>query len=288
MRLGDSADADFSIAPANVRIDSFAAEPVASRTQGGDLTMTKVGTSHVASSASSAAMKVLEATPGRALTLLRAIGTSEAIRRFLEQAGYSDADHREGWDLLHRCSGYQPRRPPRLEDPIIREAIRTLDAWDEDGFRVVRASLTRHFPDQAAFVLADIGPADGAAAVAAVKALLARLDVLELGRKGAEAADHAAISLLERRGIGPAKRAELRALVADAERAAPPLSRPDAGDAEGAYMASLVRLREWYLEWSAISKAVVRRRDYLIRMGLAARRVLRTKVEGDGDGQVAS
>jgi hypothetical protein len=55
------------------------------------------------------------------------------------------------------------------------------------------------------------------------------------------------------------------------------LSLPDAekvAKSEADTLRNLMALRAWYEEWSSIARVVIKRRDYLIRMGLAKRRVL--------------
>lgn len=210
--------------------------------------------------------RVLDEVPARALAFLRAAGTSRAIRRFLGKAGYTESDHREGWDLLHASSGFTSGGPPELEDTRVRDAIRALDAWDEDGFRIIRASLGRHFPAQAKFVLEGIAPGVGPASVVAVETLLARLDQLEKGRPSTAKDDKAAIALLEARGINQKERQKLRDLLVEAKHAQPVEPSTD----EHADYAPLAALHTWHLEWSEVARAVVRRRDYLIRLGLAS------------------
>lgn len=48
-------------------------------------------------------------------------------------------------------------------------------------------------------------------------------------------------------------------------------------------METLVALREWFEEWSEIARACVSRRDYLIRMGLASRRIRSTTETEDAE-----
>jgi hypothetical protein len=42
--------------------------------------------------------------------------------------------------------------------------------------------------------------------------------------------------------------------------------------AEAEYEEALLDLRDWYVEWAGIARLVVKRRDYLILLGLAERR----------------
>lgn len=221
--------------------------------------------------------ETLDATPERVLTFLLALGTVLAIRRALERVGYTQKDHQQGWDLLHAASGYSAPKPIGIEvDARVRDAAVELDNWDEDGFRVVRASLSRLHPDQAAFVLEGLEASQGPAAVLGVKTLLDRLDTLEDGasRKATRKQDHAALETLATRGITRAERKRLRALVETAE------SSPDLGDdpvaahteTDAKHLADLVALRVWFEDWSEMAKTAVKRRDYLIRMGFAKRK----------------
>src|SRR5262249_10119296 len=109
-------------------------------------------------------LETLEETPQRALKLLRGAGTNLPIRSALATCGYSPEDHQEGWGLLHDASGYLPSVPIDTLDRDVRGAIREIDAWDEDGFRLVRASLERRYPAVAAKVLDGLGPSVGPAA----------------------------------------------------------------------------------------------------------------------------
>ena len=54
--------------------------------------------------------EVLEQTPARALTLLRAVGSSLRIRRALVARGYDAAAHREGWSLIQATIGFLDER----------------------------------------------------------------------------------------------------------------------------------------------------------------------------------
>ncbi|APR76728.1 Hypothetical protein A7982_02075 [Minicystis rosea] len=234
----------------------------------------------------SVSRETLEETPARVLSLLRAVGTNRAILASIAAYGYDADDHREGWTLLHAVSGFTEARPLETIDFDVRDAIVTLDKWDEDGFRIVAAALTRRHADQAAFVLEGIGPATGPAAVLGVKTLLARLVALESApeRKATRKADHAALATLAKRGLDAKERARLAGLVARAESvsAGPNASETAARDArEAAYLQALVALRAWFEEWSEIARVAVKRRDHLIRMGLAARKPPTRK--GDAD-----
>lgn len=151
----------------------------------------------------------LDATPARALQFLRAIGTAENISAAMVQKGYGPADHNEGWTLLHAVSGFRAGEALEAPDKRVSDAIAELDAWDEDGLRVVRATLTRRHPAIAAFVMDSLTASQGPAAVLGVGTLLDRLDALESdpARKATKKDDHAALELLAKRGLDSAERA---------------------------------------------------------------------------------
>lgn len=225
---------------------------------------------------SDVSQQTLRATPLRCLQFLQAVGTTAAIRGALAVRGYGSEEHQEGWDLLHNVTGYNSVPSPE-EDRTVRDAIRTLDEWDEDGFRIIAATLHRRFPEQEAFVFEGLSASKGPAAVLGVRRLLDRLDALESApdRVASRATDQAAIAVLARRGIDSKERTRLRALVATAE-SAPEFSLSNAqalARAQAEQQRGLVALREWYAEWAGIARVAVKRRDHLIYMGLARRRL---------------
>lgn len=228
--------------------------------------------------------ETLDQTPSRLLAFLSGVGMSDPIKLLLYARGYTEEEHHRGWALLHAASGFvdNAKAPPAtggVMSTSVRDAIDTLDMWDEDGFGLLRSTLTHRFPEQASFVLTGLGPSKGAAAVVGVKQVLDRLDALESSpdRKATRKADHAALATLAARGIDRAERERLRALITVAEGAAE--------DPEGAarmsaqrtreeqHMKALVQARAFYEEWSGVARVVVKRRDQLMRLGLAKRRV---------------
>lgn len=218
--------------------------------------------------------ETLDATPERAIKFLRGVGTVPAIRSALAARGYTQDEHDRGWELLHAASGYghQPDFGSAV-DPAVHNAIATLDAWDEDGFRIVRAALGRLHPEQAKTVLDGLGPSTGPAAVVGVKLLLDRLDALA---KSKAAGDHAALKTLVARGIGDEERKRLRGVVAVAEKGTAVKAPAPSEAARSAKVAerqqALCDLRSWYDDWAEMARASIKRRDRLIRLGLAKRK----------------
>ncbi len=230
-------------------------------------------------SAQSPSRQTLEETPARVLIFLRGVGTTAVIRTALAARGYTAEDHAEGWERLHRVAGYGDGKNVSLENEA-QNAIATIDAWDEPTFRVCRAALERLHPEQAAFVFKDLESATGALAVISVSMFLERLDALENGpeRKSTRRADHAALATLAKRGITKEERAKMQQLIETAKGLAPEAQLDPSAEAR---QADLIALRAWYEDWSETARAVITRRDHLIRLGLAKRKKAAKRSPGE-------
>jgi len=219
--------------------------------------------------------ETLEATRERAVKFLSAVGQTRSIRAALKTRGYTPDDHREGWRLFLRVSGYDPEFVPEEMDNVVADAIRELDAWDEDGFRVARAALDRLHPEQAAFVFNNLAAAQGPEAVASVAKFLDRLDALEdsADRKKTRKEDRAALDTLAKRGIDAEERIRLRKLVKSAQGLLDlPQGDPGAEEKEAVNEEDLVALYNWYRDWAETARVAVTRRDQHIKLGIASRR----------------
>jgi hypothetical protein len=227
--------------------------------------------------------QTLEQTPGRALAFLRGVGTSAAIRATMLDYGYTKEEHEMGWQLMKEVSGdfEGEAPPPDAEDDEVREAIDAVDAWDEDGLRIVNASLRNRHPEQHAYVMRGLRANTGVESVVGVSTMLDRLDALESApeREGTREADHAALDTLAKRGIDKAERARLQALVNKAKSFAGTEGPTARQEFERRVRASMVKQRLWFEEWSEVARSAVKRRDQLIRLGLASRRTRRATPE---------
>jgi hypothetical protein len=212
----------------------------------------------------------LEATPMKAAQLLHAVAMSLTLRTLLGRHGYGAEDHREGMELLRECVDPDDVVWPDQLTPSVQDAVIEIDSWDERGFRLVEATLSHRFPEQARFVLSGLAPSEGPSAVVGVRHLLDRLDALESGpaRERTRKEDRAAIDALEKRGITTKERKRLRMLV-DAAGAASVPSTPRRGPDPTDHETRLLALSAWYEEWAAVARAAVLRGDHLARMGLA-------------------
>lgn len=241
--------------------------------------------------------EVLEETPSRVTRFISGVGALAVVRTQLEGAGMTDADIEEGTKLLMACLGSTPAVAAPQDSGSAkrqREAVATLDAWDEPNFARYQAALDRRFPAVGERVFRDLVAGTGAAAVQGVATFLLRIDGCEhAARKGEDkkvseavttaaeafhdvpaAACKGAVELLAQRGLDRDERKRLAGLVqvalgntesielAPAAEAARTAKRREAQRA----------LKAWFEEWSTTARAVVPRRDHLIRLGLAKRK----------------
>lgn len=225
-------------------------------------------------------METLEAMPARALAFLRGVATDVSIFAALRARGYSQKEHNEGVKLVMRATGYTDGQLAIASvTEAAQDAIKALDSWDEDGMRLTSATLRHRFPEQFKFVMAGLKASSGMEAVAGVGHLLDRLDALEKGkdRAGTRKTDHDALAKLAERGLDADERARLRGLLKtalsvsagadDHER----LTKDEAAR-QAQYVEALKALRVWYLEWADVARVEIKRRDRLIRLGLASRK----------------
>jgi hypothetical protein len=216
---------------------------------------------------------VLEESPTRSLAFLRGIARYPQIQSLLAPSGYTPEQHAEGWRLTLAAIGAPSATA--INAPVItpaHQAMVTLDAWDESGFARIDAALETSFPEQHAFVFAGgLTASVGAAAVAGVQTLLARLDTLASGKdrpKSSHKKDEAALARLSERGIDKPERERLAGLVKQAMTLAPAVAPVD----DTKHQAALHAVYLWHREWSKTARAVISKRAYLISLGIAKRK----------------
>ncbi|MBN8612709.1 MAG: hypothetical protein J0L92_19090 [Deltaproteobacteria bacterium] len=206
-------------------------------------------------------LETLEQTPGRVATFLMGLVKERGARAMLQRMGYDKAEHQRGTALFIAVA--ESRAEDILTPANVLDAITELDNWDEPHIRALRAILKR-FPDVFKAVLFGIEPIAGPEAVFNVERILQRMTAAEKLPGAKEA-----FAVLAKRGYTPAERKRLAALVklaSDGDHV------PDTQESEEAYVQALLALREWYDEWSEIARLTIKRRDYLITLGLAERR----------------
>jgi hypothetical protein len=223
----------------------------------------------------------LEDTPRRALDLLRGIGSSPSILRLMRSAGYSAKVHEEGQRLLADVVGFVQEREAFNIDTSTSHmaAMADLDTWTRTVFRRLRASATRFYPDVAKALFANLVLSDEMDAALLAKIFIDRVDALATDTTDAKASK-ALLKMFTQRGFDADDIEKLKKLVAVTQSPPQPPSRPDAeNDADNAAakraarLQLLATLRGWYDDWSETARTVLSRRDHLIRVGLAHRKV---------------
>jgi hypothetical protein len=207
----------------------------------------------------------LRELPARVAVFLRAVGTHPPLRVALKAGGYGVADHAEGLRLLTAACPYLEDGFDPSADQIARSAAAELEAWARKNLMRLRTAMERLHPD--VVVLFPDRLPGGAEVILVVDTLLERLAKLETEPEGARV-----LETLARRGLDKGRREQLAMLVCDAKRAEPPLM-PSRGEIERVREPdSLVALHRWYDDWAGTARAMIGRRDWLIRMGLLDRR----------------
>jgi len=217
--------------------------------------------------------RALQELPARVVTFLRIAGGHAPIRARLVAAGYGSEDHEEGRRLLLAACPFRTGGVDPGEDLPARAADAEIERWVPAQWPRLRAAVEHRHPESVA-AIDDLAAAPGARALLLVAALLGRLDALEDDPRG-----RALLATLARRGLDRAERARLGALVraaqgiAAAELAAPAAGAGPAPNPDGSDDAVALRaLHAWYRDWATTARAVIARRDWLIRLGVVDRR----------------
>lgn len=203
--------------------------------------------------------------PARVVTFLRAIGQSSSIRSALEAGGYGADEHARGQALLLAACPYTIPGLDPADDLAARAASTELLLWARSHLTRLRAALRHLHPEHARyFAPPDVdGEGEAVLACASIFEWVSSLDP----------SSPVAVTLA-RRGLDATELARLRSVVATAQHAAPVAEiATSGGGAEGAASAPLVALYAWYKDWSTTARSLVKRRDLLIRLGLARRRL---------------
>lgn len=211
-------------------------------------------------------LETLEASVKKAHEFVYGLIRTPGAMAPMRASGYTQAISDQGFDLIENVH-QRAAEVVRLETPA-QANIDYLAAWDQDGLALADGALTG-FPEIKKVVLEGLAPTDGVDSVDVVHRLLRRLKALEGTVDG-----DAALARLAAVGLTPEFRAELEERVRIA-RGGDSFSGPIV---EGnPYIDALLAVRDWYYEWSTIAHAKIKRREHLIRIGLAERR------EGEDD-----
>lgn len=219
----------------------------------------------------------------RVFQFIEGVANNPPALLLLSARGYTEESHQEAWELLRAATPFTATVATKIvADPKVADAIRTLDAWDNEHFAIIEAALQRKFPAQRAALFRELSAQEGAASVDAVRALLERLAKLAKGKLTDDSAkDKAADALLVQRTYTHALREELAEAVKTAQ-SLPELSAVDPATSatkEQARRAALLALHGWWKEWATTARKAIKRRDLLVNLGLARRKKSEKKSE---------
>jgi len=211
----------------------------------------------------------------RAIQFLRTVGTDPVIFDELQSVGFTSDDLTEGWSLVYKaCSLPQSKQRFTPDAGPVADANDKLVAWQATMFVRAHAALRRLHPAQDAFVFGDVVGDPSTTTLVAVGVFLARLDALGNSpeRKATRKADHAALATLERRGVTEETRKQAKQLVHIIETTTAPdiTTAPPPVDKR---MSAMIDVYAWVQDWTESARAVITRRDHLIRLGIGKRRV---------------
>ena len=208
----------------------------------------------------------------KTLKLLEGITRWMAIRSALDLRGYNDEIHDDGWLRFIYCCGYKSVALNWFKvDQDIKKMMAEIDDWDEPNFAVASATLINRFPDQHDYIFTGLQAQRGAGSIASVTLFIDRVNTLNEGtdseREDFREQDQEAVNLLAQRGIDAATLehlSELLTIIRKGTKGVPDMGPTPEDDREETF----IRMKEWYDEWSTIARAVIKRRDYLIVLGL--------------------
>jgi hypothetical protein len=204
---------------------------------------------------------------------VRGVALRGEIRALLFAVGYTPEEQETAWRLLMatmESSEGMPRR--EAESGKARAALQALAEWDGSLFRRMHAVLGRFHPEQEAFLFDQIEE-DGARPEVAIGKVCDRVAALAGSpeRAGTREADQLALQTLAQRGMNAAFFENLREVVVVAREVVPPALQLPGPRTEKREKA-LLELHAWYKDWSETARAVIKRRDHLILLGLAKRK----------------
>ena len=205
----------------------------------------------------------LEATPARVLTFLMAIARRAPIRAAMGEAGFLPEDHAEGWRLLMAVGEISDGAAMGATQSQAAAALVQIHEWVTGNFRRYRVALERLHP-QSAFLFRESDSRNPAESLLAMATLLKRLPAQYDGSQ-----ESALLETLAQRGLNATEIGRLGQLVALAQSIG---STPVGDDAASDDRTSeLVALYHWYRDWVESAKQFVKRKDYRVQLGIAAK-----------------
>lgn|GEM_PF-3383632 len=204
------------------------------------------------------------------------LGTAAKMRRVLEfllglrddrvgaalaTCGFSASDRERGWTLLRNLGMTQAAPPPAALDHAPDAA---LDGWRYQWLRIAKVSLELDFPRVHDQIFAGIGW--NQPSIAVLSKFLARYEKLQ---RAADGPSRAAVAKLAARGLTSERIQEARELMMGFA-VLKPVQVIDPAIRRAAVTAAEAALWNYYLEWSQIARAVIKKPRLLSLLGFGA------------------
>ena len=207
--------------------------------------------------------------------------------QLLVALGYSEAEHKLGWNLYLRMLGYMgaggTAAPTRASTTDQLQALTRIDHFDEPAFRRATVALKRLHPDQFQYMFGDgLSAKTGPESVGSVQSFLDRYAALRDGTDASRAdkkeSDQAAAATLEARNIVNREiEGELRGLIEVVKNPAPLPEVVPVSATEEALQEAATAFQVWLNDWRPTASAGIRRRDYRIMLGISRRRTAKAE-----------
>ncbi|MEM1008800.1 MAG: hypothetical protein AAGJ35_07305 [Myxococcota bacterium] len=216
-------------------------------------------------------------TPARVLRFLSGINANPSAAKMMEEFGYSEEIHEQGWKLMDVFGGrklkFKWAKEPALS---FQDCVAKLDAFDEQAFQRTKGALYYAYRDQYDYIFENLKAARGIESIQTVHTFLKRTDALANGsdpqRSNSREKDKAAVELLAKRKIlTPEIREELETWLKGAKAMPNTETFPDAAARRKAREQALVELVAWFDEWSVVARNAVTVKKYRISMGISQR-----------------
>jgi hypothetical protein len=232
----------------------------------------------------------IELSLNRAASFFKTVARNPVVRGELLARGLTDAELERGWSLYSALLGFRNGRAVHAVNVVSEteaaRALNAIDAWDAPAFSAAKAVLANRYPNVEKFLFENLAPATGPASVAGVERFLERVAMLRAGSAAGLSSEEGkgAMELLGARKIlDDIQESELLRLISVAKSGARPseFRAPDAVAPEREKHA--IEFLSWLHEWREVARTAIKRRDYLIALGLAQRRS-RAAVADQGEG----
>lgn len=198
----------------------------------------------------------------------------EVFRILSTEAGYSEETHQECWSVHLKLSGYPRNTRQPKQTPQQVSAIARLDQYDGEAFSRTRSALRYLYPSQLSYIFNGLRAGQGNKAISSVHTYLERIDALKSGsvaeRADSRQQDQDAVAMLEaQRIVHPERVTELREWLRVATEEAPNVPAPEPSVYDDAdFQALAYRYHALLTNWRGQARIMIKRGDYLLRLGL--------------------